>query len=273
MKCPKCGAENKDGAGFCEACGYDLSADNIMKALDDGAEKKSTKLKKGKKVKKDKPEKAAEGGRKIKIKVILAAAAVIILAVAVWVLITMFSSTEGEKVMNNIPIGRDIAYAESKTGKSFALISKYDAMPKIGAFNNICESERGLKIEGLHLPEWAVAVTVGDDKTISRVIYYDFSQLQKSWKGCRRSAEIPETIIEYGMPEKTVERTMGFKPYTIIKEIDNTSTYVYRYYYPDESTGNDVVCNFYVVFSDLDGSVTDVYAKELDYGGFMLTVK
>lgn len=270
MKCPKCGAENKDGAGFCEVCSFDLSADNIMKALDDGTEKKSKKLKKAKK---DKSEKPAEGGRKIKIKVILAAAALIIAAVAVWVLITVFSSTEGEKVMNNIPIGRDIAYAESKTGKSFTLISKYDAMPKIGEFNNICESEKGLKIEGLHLPEWAVAVTVGDDKTISRVIYYDFSQLQKSWKGCRRSEEIPETIIEYGMPEKTVERAMGFKPYTIIKEIDNTSTYVYRYYYPDEETGNDVVCNYYIVFSDLDGSVTDVYANELDYGSFMLTVK
>lgn len=273
MKCPECGAEIKEGAGFCESCGYDLSADNIMKTLDEGNEKKSKRLKKEKKVKKDKAEKPAEGGRKIKIKVILAAAAVIILAAAVWVLITMFSSTEGEKVMNNIPIGRDIAYAESKTGKSFTLISKYDAMPKIGTFNNICESEKSLKIEGLHLPEWAITVSVGDDKTISRVTYYDFSQLQKSWKGCRRTAEIPESVIEYGMTEKAVERAMGFRPYTIIKEIDNSSTYVYRYYYPDESTGNDVVCNYYVVFSDLDGSVTDVYANELDYGGFMLTVK
>ncbi|MGN0586393.1 MAG: zinc-ribbon domain-containing protein, partial [Oscillospiraceae bacterium] len=34
MKCPHCGAEVKEGAGFCGSCGYDLSADNIMKTLD-----------------------------------------------------------------------------------------------------------------------------------------------------------------------------------------------------------------------------------------------
>lgn len=270
MKCPKCGAEVKEGAAFCEACNYDLSGDNIMNTLDEDKDKKK---KKEKKAKKEKVEKSDEGGKKISVKVVLIAVALMIIVMTVWVLISLFSSTEGEKIMNNIPIGRDIAYAESKTGKTFEPVSKFDAMPQISEFSNICESDKGLKIEGMHLPEWAVAVSVGGDKTISRVAYYDFSQLQKSWKGCKKSAEIPESIIEYGMPEKAVERAMGFRPYTIIKEIDNTSTYVYRYYYTDESTGNDVVCNYYVEFSDLDGSVTDVYIKELDYGGFMLTVK
>lgn len=275
MKCPQCGAEIKEESGFCGSCGYDLSADSIMKTLDDeggGKKKRVKKEKKKKKEKREKREKSAEGGKKVRLKVILAVIVLVIAAAAVWVLISMFSSSEGEKVMDNIPIGRDIAYAESKTGRTFTSISKYDAMPKLGAFNNICESEKGLKIEGLHLPEWAVAVSVGSDKTINRVTYYDFAQLQKSWKGCHKTSEIPASVIEYGMTEKAVERAMGFKPYTIIKEIDNTSTYVYRYYYTDELTGDDIVCNYFIVFNDVEGSVKNVYTSELDYGGFMLTV-
>lgn len=277
MNCPKCGKENPEGAAFCGGCGYDFSSDSIMNALEDtvSEEKSSKKEPKkqrsaAKKTKKAQDDPDNKKKSKLKLKIILAAVAVVIIAAAIFVLLMLFSSTEGEKVLKNVPIGRDIAYAETKINRSFTTVSKYDALNTLGGFDSVCESDSGLRVEGTHFPEWAVAVSLAEDDTISRVAYYDFSVLQKNWKGHHSSDELTSAFIEYGMSEKAVERKMGFKPYTIIKEIDNTVTYVYRYYYSDDVTGNDAVCNYFVVFNDVDKSVKDVYSTRIDYCGFML---
>lgn len=273
MKCPECGKDNPEGTAFC-GCGYDFSSDSIMNTLDEEPPEEEKKQKKRRQTKK-KAKKARDDAdnkkkSRLKLKIILAVAAAVIIAAAILVLLILFSSTEGEKVLKNVPIGRDIAYAETKINRSFTTVSKYSALNSLCDFDNVCESESGLRVEGNHFPEWAVTVSLAEDNTISRVAYYDFSVLQKSWKGHRSSGELDSGFIEYGMSEKAVERKMGFKPYTIAKEIDNTVTFVYRYYYSDDVTGNDVVCNYYVVFNDVDESVKNVYSSEIDYRGLML---
>lgn len=271
MNCPKCNAEIEDGAVFCGNCGYDISSDNIMNTLEENASKTEQKKKALKLKKKNKTEE--EPAKKTNWKLIAVIVIIIVIAAAIGAAILLLGSTEGEKVLKNVPIGRDIAYAETKTDKDFTTVSKYDAMKDINSFDSICESLTGIKIEGTYLPEWAVAVSTASDGTIDRVTYYDFSQLHKTWKGYRAKGEIKTTEIEYGMSEKAVERKLGFKPYTIIKDIDNTSTYVYRYYYSDDVTGNDVVVNYSVVFNDIDGNVKNVYTSTIDYNGFMFSAE
>lgn len=271
MNCPKCNSELEEGAVFCGSCGYDISSDNIMNTLEEHASKTEYKKKNQKKKKNDDTEEKPK--KNIKWKLIAAVVIIIVIAVAIGAAIMLLGRSEGEKVLGNVPIGRDIAYAETKTDKDFTTVSKFEAMKKINSFDSICESLSGIKIEGTYLPEWAVAVSTGDDSTINKVVYYDFSQLHKSWKGYRTKGEIKITEIEYGMSEKAVERKLGFKPYTIIKDIDNTSTYVYRYYYPDEATGNDVVVNFSVVFNDIDGNVKNVEASAVEYTGVIFSVE
>ncbi len=277
MKCPKCGAEAAGDAAFCGNCGYDFSADNIMNELDKPEEEKPKEKKKpGGKAKagreKNTPSDEEKKKKRIKLRITLIAAAAFVVAAAVIIFVLSLSSTEGEKVLKNIPIGRDMAYAESKTDRDFTLVSKYDAFGSVADFDGVCEADSGIKIEGIHLPEWAVTVTLASDNTIKTAAYYDFSQLQKSWKGHHSAGEIPVTNIEYGMNEKAVERAMGFKPYAVVKKIDNTASRIYRYYYSDDITGNDKVCNFVVVFDDANGTVKDVYVKTVDFCGLMLSV-
>lgn len=281
MKCPKCNAEIPNGAGFCGNCGEDLSSDNIINTLEESAAETAPKKSKeraaapkNKNKKKTEQTSGEQQSKKkgIKVKIVLAVILVIAVLAAVLWGISYFGTSEGEKVLKNVPIGRDIAYAETKTGKDFTTVSKYDSMKELSSFGSICEADNGIKVEGTHVPEWAVTVSLAADNTIDRVTYYDFSQLQKTWKGHHESAEISVDAVEYGMSEKEVERKLGFKPYTIIKGIDNTSTYVYRYYYSDEMNGNDVVVNYFVVFNDIDGSVKNVYASKLSYNAFMLSV-
>lgn len=277
MKCPKCGFENEDGAAFCGGCGEDLSSENIMNALDESAKQTEARsAKKSGKKKKQRKDKAADGAEKVekkpKVKAILISAALLLVLAVAAMLILMNMPSEGEKVLKNVPIGRNLAYAEAKTEETFAKISKYDAVNRFGDFDNICEGNLTIKVEGVSFPEWAIAVTLAKDETIDRVTYYDFSALQNNWKGHHSAEKIELTAVEYGMKRKAVDRALGFTPYSIIKGIDNTVTNVYRYYYSDETTGNDVVCNFCVVFNDVDECVKNVYVNELDYIGFMMSV-
>lgn len=267
MKCAKCGFENMEGAGFCGQCGEDLSSDSIMNTLDENAENVKKKSKKEKKKKNDgeKPKK------NIKAIVISCVAAVGVAAGVIAIMLNLPS--EGEKVLKNVPIGRDLAYAEAKTECDFNEKSKYDSLSSVPDFDNICEGNLTIKVEGVSFPEWAIAVELANDETINRVVYYDFSQLQKDWKGHHSSEKIEQSVIEYGMKRKAVDKALGFTPYSIIKEIDNTVTNIYRYYYSDEATGNDIVCNFCVVFNDVDESVKDVYVTEIEYIGLMTSVK
>ena len=277
MKCPNCGFENEEGAAFCGGCGEDLSSENIMNALDESAKQTDAKAEKRSGKKKKRKEKAADGGdaavKKSKVKPVLIAAAVIIVLAAAAMFVLMNMPSEGEKVLKNVPIGRNLAYAEAKTETDFTKVSKYDAVNKLDDFDDICEGNLTIKIEGVSFPEWAISVSLANDETIDRVTYYDFSQLQKNWKGHHSSKKIELTAVEYGMKRKAVDRALGFTPYSIIKGIDNTVTNVYRYYYSDETSGNDVVCNYCVVFNDVDESVKNVYVNELDYIGFMTSVE
>ena len=275
MKCPNCGFENEDGAAFCGGCGEDLSSENIMNALDESAKQTDAKTEKKSGKKKKRREKAADGGdtavKKSKVKPALITAAIIIVLAATGIFVLMNMPSEGEKVLKNVPIGRNLAYAEAKTETVFTAESKYEAVNELGDFDNVCEGNVTIKVEGVSFPEWAIAVSLANDETIERVTYYDFSQLQTNWKGHHSKNEIDQNIVEYGMKRKAVDRVLGFTPYSIVKGIDNTVTNVYRYYYSDEATGNDVVCNFYVVFNDVDESVKNVYVEKLDYISFMIS--
>lgn len=282
MDCPKCKAVIENGAAFCTHCGYDFSADNIMDTLDKSENVKKENKKPNKKntkksifnfgKKSDKNDESAKKRRTIILKAVLITAAAMILIGAIVVLASVIKSNEGVNTLDNIPIGRDLAYVESKTGKDFVLISRHTAVKDICEFDGILESEKAVRCDGVNLPEWAVTVEIGEDKAVNKAVYYNFTAVQDGWKGNYSSSQIETEVIEYGMTEKDVEKKLGFKPYIIIKDIDNTVTYIYRYYYTDTLTGDDVVCNYCVIFNDVDGNVKDVYVRDVNYKKTMFRV-
>ena len=267
MICPVCGADIPDGSVFCENCSSKIvaepkSEENTKQAKDN---------KKGKKTKKTDGKKFKPNGKAIKV---AAAAIVIVLLIAGIIFVLLkFSTTEGEKITQSVPIGRDIDYAETKAGVDFTTASKYSALKSVDKFDYVYEADHSIKIDGIFLPEWSVMLSEGDDKTISRVAYYDFAQLQKSWKGNLQKAEIPSGTVIFGMKENAVDKAVGMKPYATIKDINNTSTSVYRYCYPEAETGNIIVCNYFVVYNDVDGTVKDVHSSVIDYCASMLKVQ
>ena len=265
MKCPNCGFDIDDNEVYCQHCGME-----IVEAAQ--PESETQEKKKKRKVVKDDEMK----GKKDLSLILKIAAAVVVVIVIVIIIVSIaasVNSSKGRKIFDKIPLGRDAAMIGSETGAAFLTgeSSEYSVVNYIADYDHICEAEKSVTVDGIKLPEWAVLLRENSSGSVEEAVLYNFSILKHSWMGEKLSSKIEASAVEFGSKIKAAERSIGLKPYTIIKEsAENTSTYVYRYHYTDEESGNNFVMNFYVIVNDVDGKVVDVREEQLDYLNLIL---
>lgn len=269
MRCPECNNEINDNEVFCSNCGAEIIDNDVNESISEEADKVK-KDKKSSGIKKKKSESNAE--KKLSLKTILriagVAAAIILIIIIIVCVSLSIKASKGRKIFDSVPLGRDIDIIESDTGVAFISgeNSLYGALNHIADYDYICESEDDVEVSGIKLPEWAVILRKNADNTVTEAVLYNFCNVKHNWMGDKMASNIETSVIQFGASQKSAERALGLKPYTIIKESgENTSTYVYRYHYVDDVTGNTVVKNFYIVVSDVDNQVKDVYDNQLDY--------
>lgn len=275
MICKKCGSECPDGNIFCEACGAELEAPVLPDNVDDkGRMKKQAKPKKEKapKPKKEKKQRTPEekAAFKKKIKAAGICLALIAAVVIIVILVQLFGSSDGYNAAQSIPVGRNVAYAESETGLTFSEKSANGMINNMTSFDYICISEKTTKVSGSEQPQWVILLTVGEDDLITAVEYYDFTQLKLNWKGRKMADMLDQNSLEYGMSIKNVNKKLGLKPYYIKRTISNDSTYCYRYYFTDPEQGYDRSYNYFVEFSDVEMAVKNVSYREINYAATIL---
>lgn len=267
MKCPECGIEIDDNELFCTACGAE-----IITAIPDmgKTKKKSEKKSLFKKKKTDNQEEAAPNGKTKKMKLVgIAILAVIVVVAAIIIVVNIVASVkanEGRKIIEKVPLGRDIEIIESETEMNFVDTSVYGAVGHIAEFDYICESEDSIVVGGITVPEWAVVLDKSSDGSVNEATLLNFNAIEHNWMGEKTALEIDLAVIEFGSAIKKTERSLGLKPYTIIKNSkDNTSVYVYRYHYIDDETDNTIVKNMYITVDDVEDKVVDVKDSQVDY--------
>ena len=275
MICKKCGSECPDGNIVCEACGAELEAPVLPDNVDDkGRMKKQAKPKKEKapKPKKEKKQRTPEekAAFKKKIKAAGICLALIAAVVIIVILVQLFGSSDGYNAAQSIPVGRNVAYAESETGLTFSEKSANGMINNMTSFDYICISEKTTKVSGSEQPQWVILLTVGEDDLITAVEYYDFTQLKLNWKGRKMADMLDQNSLEYGMSIKNVNKKLGLKPYYIKRTISNDSTYCYRYYFTDPEQGYDRSYNYFVEFSDVEMAVKNVSYREINYAATIL---
>lgn len=276
MICKKCGSECPDGNIFCEACGAELEAPVLPDNVDDkGRMKKQqgkTKKEKSSKPKREKKQRTPEEKEAFKKKLKAAAICLALIAVIVIIvfLVQLFGSNDGYNAAQSIPVGRNVAYAESETGLTFSVKSENGMINNMTSFDYICISDKTTKVSGSEQPQWVILLTVGDDDLITAVEYYDFTQLKLNWKGRKMADMLDQNSLEYGMSIKNVNKKLGLKPYYIKRTISNDSTYCYRYYFTDPEQGYDRSYNYFVDFSDVEMSVKNVSYREINYAATIL---
>lgn len=242
MKCPECGVNLDGGLTVCPECGVKLPESAIKEKKPDSKFFKMMKL--------------------ILILAVVSAAVIISIVVAV-----RFSASEGKRVAEKLSekLGRSIALAEKNLDIELSSDSDYKILREIRSYDYQLSSEKAVKVEGIHLPEWVIFVKADSEDKISEVTYYDFRQLLNSWKGEKASAgALPEDQIDYGMTVKEMEKALGFEPLFITYTEEDTIVYRYKYYYVNEVDNNEHAYYLIVEF-DLDGHIRDYKKSENKY--------
>lgn len=267
MKCPECGIEIDDNELFCTACGAEIIT--AIPNAESNSKKKSAKKSLFKKKNTDNRAMSSEDKKKrFRLIGIVMLAVIVVIAIIIIVINAAASikANEGRKLIEKVPLGRDIEIIESETGMNFVDTSVYGAVGHIADFDYICESEDNIVVGGITVPEWAVVLEKSSDSAVNKATLLNFNAIEHNWMGEKTALEIDLSVIEFGSTIKKTERALGLKPYTIIKDSkDNTSVYIYRYHYIDDETENTIVMNLYITVDDVEEKVVDVKDSQVDY--------
>ena len=271
MKCPECGIEIDDNEAFCPKCGAEI----LTVIPNSDTNNKNTEQKKKLFKRKTVDKGAASSGGKKKFKIVGAVSLLIILIVAVIIIVVnvmaSIRANEGRKLIEKIPLGRDIEIIESETKMNFVDASIYGAVGHVVDFDYVCESDKSVIVGGITVPEWAVVLEKAPNNAISKAALLNYNVIEHNWMGEKTALAIDLSVISFGTSIKKAERSLGLKPYTIIKDSgDNTSVYVYRYHYVDDETENTIVKNLYIKVDDVEEKVVDVKDSQVDYMKLML---
>lgn len=253
MTCPHCDSTVAEGVQYCPACGADISAieENEGKTPKKAAKKPSSARK--------------------KLNGIIAVVAVILLAALIIFIAVKVSSDVGERIAMDLSdkIGRSIALAEKNANVTLSETSAYPILKQVERFNYIFESDKSVKVEGIHLPEWAVYVQTDNNDRITTVTYYNYKVLESNWKGQKAPQKIDSTVVEYGMSVREAEKAVPLKPLSITRSYDDITHYRYKYYYVDEESKNELAYYLDIAFN-VDNKVTSISNTENDYMPFVL---
>ena len=272
MRCKECGSEVAENDVFCGSCGAEIIPGAAEERKSDTVREEPDKNKKKNSGKK---KKESSGRKKAAIAARVFAAIVIAVIITFIIVYAVMSAkaAEGRKIFDKMPLGRDVEKISADTGEQFITgkNSLYGALNYIADYDYLCESEKSTAVGGIMVPEWAVLLSEDGSGNIDKATLYNFYILKHNWMGEKSAERIDISSVEFGMKAKEAERRLGLKPYAIVKDsAENTETYTYRYHYTDEDSGNNRVMNFYVVISDVDGQVKNVYDEQLDYLNLIL---
>ncbi|MFT3952595.1 MAG: zinc ribbon domain-containing protein [Oscillospiraceae bacterium] len=240
MVCPRCKEVLPDDAEKCEVCGKKLKKTSVS----------FFKKKQADPARQDAPATKLLKSKKLKIALLV----VLLAAVAVIVIILIVSAVSGKglKTAKELSkyIGKDYDTSIDKTDLNPSAKSNFDVVNHTMVFNSIVESEDGIKVDGVNVPEWAVTIHVNDKKEIADVTYTDFTVLKDNVKGEKLKSEIDTIGIDVGDPYEEVSDSIGLDPYRIVYT-DEEQTYSYRYYYKN-SAGDEIGVELALVFDDND---------------------
>lgn len=207
--------------------------------------------------------------RKVKLSQKGLATIVIFVLILLAILITLISSFVNknsiDRVYNklNLSIGKSISEIEKTTKVEFNQSASSDTLSNLIKFNYIAEPTVTTKVCGTSLPKWVAYAKVNKSGNTTHFTIYDFTILEDSILGVKVK-EPPQTDTLIGTSDDTLIDTLGIKPYIYLISQDDSKQYIFRYYYNDSTSFNDVSVQM-VIDIDTNGTVTDVSTNEINF--------
>lgn len=208
--------------------------------------------------------------RSKKFLIILAVIAVLILSLILFIWIRK-RQNDGARYARLLAknIGTSISSARKEAGLDLKTESDYTTLNQFYiSYQAIAESRKDCKIQGVHLPEWAIFCTT-DANELTSVTYYNYELLEDSIFGTERKSYLDPQLIPERASVSEVEKKLDLEPYRIQYLPDQSQLREYRYCYDDQETG-DIVAYAITAKWEADGSLS-IKDSRRNYIGTLLS--
>lgn len=197
----------------------------------------------------------------------------ILLAIFVTLISSFINKNSIDKVYAklNLNIGKSISKIEKTTKVEFNQSASNDVLSNLIKFNYIAEPTVTTKVCGKSLPKWVAYAKVNKSGDTTQFTIYDFTILEDSILGVKVK-EPPQTDTLIGTSDDILIDTLDIKPYIYLISQDGSKQYVFRYYYNDSTSFNDVSVQM-VINIDTNGTVTDVSTNEINFISDVLSIQ
>ena len=178
---------NEETAEYCFSCGTQLIQPQVNLE--------------NREIKKKETFKPVTMFKNIKHKKIICAAALVIVAVILTLLIvSVFSQENGMKIAYNMRqnLGQNIVTVERSAKVHVNTFSAFSAINKPADFDYIYESEKGIVVDGVNVPEWTITLYAVDTE-ITKIYYRDYTQQNKNYKGTKFKQPVEYVITSYSI--------------------------------------------------------------------------
>lgn len=191
---------------------------------------------------------------------------ILILLVIVITLVSSFINKNNvDKVSGklNLNMGNSISEIEKTTKIEFNQSASSDILSNLIKFNYISEAISTTKVCGVFLPKWVAYAKTNKLGNTTQFTIYDFTTLQDNILGMEVKERI-ETENLIGTSDDVLKDALGIKPYICVILEDSSKQYIFRYYYQDSSSNNDVSVQLYVDV-DSNGTITNVDETNVNF--------
>ncbi len=193
---------------------------------------------------------------------------IIFLIIFIWLRVRRNDGARYARLLSQ-NIGRSVKTAEKKAGIDLKDESEFATLNQLYiSYQAIAESKKDCKIQGVHLPEWAIFCNT-DANELTSVTYYNYELLEDSIFGTERKSYIDPWLIPQGSSIKDVEKKLDLEPYRIQYQQGKIQLREYRYCYDDKESG-DVVSYAITAKWNENGELAEIKDIRRNYIGTLL---
>ena len=184
--------------------------------------------------------------RRRSLKVWLIGALVLLIAVGilVGVLVLRHRRNDGARyaALLSERLGASLSDAQSHADVSLYTTPACGYLTDVGKYNALMESEKRVSVCGIQIPQWAIFCTSDATGRLSTVRYCNYTVLEDSILGQKKSGYILLTDLVKGTSKAEMLNVLGLDPYTITYRMDaSAAEYCFRYCYRDGDS-KDMLC-------------------------------
>lgn len=139
-------------------------------------------------------------------------------------------------------LGASLSDAQSHADVSLYTTPACGYLTDVGKYNALMESEKRVSVCGIQIPQWAIFCTSDATGRLSTVRYCNYTVLEDSILGQKKSGYILLTDLVKGTSKAEMLNVLGLDPYTITYRTDaSAAEYCFRYCYKDGDS-KDMLC-------------------------------